>query len=133
MTARPSATAHAPALSRPQRWLALWAGLGAAVQLCLPTTWTAVTTAGPAALWLWLLPLASLAMLLLVGSGQAPAARARTAMPVRRRRRRGGDRHSSPVQRVGAPSVAVAASGRATRPPKGLSVTWYEAPSRIGR
>ncbi len=102
------------------RMLLAWAAMGAMLQLCLPM-WHA---AAPA-MWLWWLPLSVLGLdlLLFTTAGDAATERAR---PRRRLRR-------AMANRLQSRAVGAGVSVRATRPPRGLSVTSYLTPSRIGR
>lgn len=106
-----------------QRLLAAWAALGATVQLCLPALHGGHGALGAAALWLWWLPLAALGLDLLL-SWPAGATRSGDLRPRRRARR---------MRRPQSPRWPAGASSRATRPPRGLSVTSNSTPSRIGR
>lgn len=111
-----------------QRLFIAWAALGATVQLCLPALHGATGPFGAAALWLWWLPLTALGLDLLLIE-RRPEMVSRNAAP-RRRARRG---QALRVQSVRAAGAVPGLSSRATRPPRGLSVTSYSTPSRIGR
>ncbi|MFB9068162.1 hypothetical protein [Pseudofulvimonas gallinarii] len=109
-------------LSFRHRMLLAWAGLGGMLQLCLPAL-----HAGHVSLWLWWLPLTALGLDLLVLTTRSDEPPSITRMRRRPRRAAAGRIQSRPAGAVAGVTV------RATRPPKGLSVTSYSTPSRIGR
>lgn len=110
-----------------QRLLGLWAALGVTLQLSLPAL-NGVSAVGPLALWMWWLPLAALGLDLLLMSANEQAGGALTT--TRRRPRRS---QAMRVQSARSGAAVPGLSSRATRPPRGLSVTSYSTPSRIGR
>ena len=110
-----------------QRLLGLWAALGITLQLSLPALHGG-SAVGPLALWMWWLPLAALGLDLLLMSANEQAGGALTT--TRRRPRRS---QAMRVQSARSGAVVPGLSSRATRPPRGLSVTSYSTPSRIGR
>lgn len=111
-----------------QRILLAWIATGATIQLCLPALHGGSGAMGALALWMWWLPLAGLGLDLLLFSGVDSE-----SGTVTRQRRRSRRTAAARPQSPRAAGVAAVGTARATRPPRGLSVTSYSTPSRIGR